>query len=65
MSLHADLASVLSTLDQVIERLAEAANEVDGAEREDLMADLYEVERHLRSATRRLNRTVSSLPEQA
>lgn len=63
MSLHADLASVLSTLDQVLERLTEAANEVDGSERDDLLVDLYEVERHLRSATRRLNRTVSSLPE--
>lgn len=63
MSLHADLASVLSTLDQVLERLTEAANEVDGSERDDLLVDLYEVERHLRSATRRLNRTVSSLPD--
>jgi len=54
---------VLSTLDQVLERLTEAANEVDGSERDDLLVDLYEVERHLRSATRRLNRTVSSLPE--
>ena len=63
MSLHADLASVLSTLDQVLERLSEAANEVDGSERDDLLVDLYEVERHLRSATRRLNRTVSTLPD--
>jgi hypothetical protein len=63
VSLHADLASVLSTLDQVLERLSEAANEVDGSERDDLLVDLYEVERHLRSATRRLNRTVSSLPD--
>ena len=54
---------MLSTLDQVIERLTEAANEVDGSERDDLLVDLYEVERHLRAATRRLNRTVSSLPE--
>ncbi len=63
MSLHADLASVLSTLDQVLERLTEAANQVDGQQREDLQSDLYEVERHLRSATRRLSRTVSGLPE--
>ncbi len=63
MSLHADLTSVLSTLDQVLERLDEAANSVDGAQREDLLVDLYEVERHLRSASRRLTRTVSGLPE--
>ncbi len=62
MSLHADLTSVLSTLDQVLERLDEAANSVDGAAREDLLVDLYEVERHLRSASRRLTRTVSGLP---
>jgi hypothetical protein len=63
VSLHADLTSVLSTLDQVLERLDEAANSVDGAQREDLLVDLYEVERHLRSASRRLTRTVSGLPE--
>lgn len=63
MSLHADLTSVLSTLDQVLERLDEAANSVDGAQREDLLVDLYEVERHLRSASRRLSRTVSGLPD--
>lgn len=63
MSLHADLTSVLSTLDGVLERLDEAAASVDGAQREDLMVDLYEVERHLRSASRRLTRTVSGLPD--
>jgi hypothetical protein len=63
VSLHADLASVLSTLDQVLERLSEAAETVDGDEREDLLIDLYEVERHIKSATRRLNRTVSGLPQ--
>lgn len=63
VSLHADLASVLSTLDQVLERLTEAAEEVDGDQREDLLVDLFEVERHIRQATRRLNRTVGSLPQ--
>jgi hypothetical protein len=63
VSLHADLASVLSTLDQVLERLSEATHEVDGDEREDLLSDLYEVERHIRSASRRLNRTLVGLPE--
>lgn len=63
MSLHADLTSVLSTLDQVLERLEEAANAVDGAQREDLLVDLYEVERYLHSASRRLTRTVSGLPD--
>jgi len=62
VSLHADLTSALSTLDQLLERLAEAAAEVDGTEREDLLVDIYEVERHLRAAARRLNRTVANLP---
>ena len=62
MSLHADLTSVLSTLDQVLERLEEAGASVDGDAREDLLGDLYEVERHLRQASRRLTRTVSGLP---
>ncbi len=59
MSLDADLTSLLSSLEQVLERLDEAAEQVDGDEREDLLIDLHEVERHLRAATRRLNRTVS------
>lgn len=63
MSLHADLTSVLSTLDQVMERLEEAAESVEGAARDDLLIDLHEVERHLRSASRRLTRTVGGLPE--
>lgn len=62
MSLHADLSSVLSTLEQLVERLDEAGRQVDGERREDLLIDLHEVERHLRSATRRLTRTVSGLP---
>lgn len=63
MSLHADLTSVLSTLEQVIERLDEAAGAVDGTTRDDLLVDLYEVERHLKSATRRLTRTVNGLSD--
>lgn len=62
MSLHADLTSVMSTLDQVFERLEEAANEVKGTAEDDLVTDIYEVERHLRQAARRLSRTIRSLP---
>ena len=61
--MHADLTSVLSTLDQVIERLDEAGSQLEGPAREDLLIDLYEVERHLRAATRRLTRTVSAMPD--
>lgn len=62
MSLHADLTSVMSTLDQVFERLEEAANEVKGTKDDDLVTDIYEVERHLRQAARRLARTIRALP---
>ncbi|CAB4541407.1 unannotated protein [freshwater metagenome] len=63
MSLHADLTSVMSTLDQVFERLDEAAKELGGTKDEDLLTDIYEVERHLRQAARRLTRTLAALPE--
>jgi hypothetical protein len=62
VSLHADLTSVMSTLDQVLERLDEAANEVKGTKDDDVATDIYEVERHLRQAARRLTRTLASLP---
>lgn len=62
MSLHADLSSVQSTLDQVLDRVAEAAAEVRGTDRDDVLGDLYEVERHLKAAVRRLSRTISGLP---
>lgn len=63
MSLHADLTSVMSTLDQVFERLDEAANEVKGTKDDDLVTDIHEVERHLRQAARRLSRTIRSLSD--
>ena len=62
MSLHADLTSVMSTLDQMLERLDVAAREVSGTSQDELLVDIYEVERHLRQAARRLTRTLSSLP---
>lgn len=65
VSLHADLTSVMSTLDQVLERLDEAANEVKGTKDDDLASDIYEVERHLRQAARRLTRTLATLPGSA
>jgi hypothetical protein len=65
VSLHADLTSVMSTLDQVLERLDEAANEVKGTKDDDVATDIYEVERHLRQAARRLTRTIAALPGSA
>ena len=62
MSLNADLASLSSTLDQMLERVESAAGEVRGTNRDDLLGDLYEIERHLRSANRRLRRALASMP---
>ncbi|HTO01290.1 MAG TPA: hypothetical protein VL068_11505 [Microthrixaceae bacterium] len=65
MSLHADLTSVMSTLDQMFERLDDAAKELQNSPDDDLLSDIYEIERHLRQASRRLTRTLNSLPEGA
>jgi hypothetical protein len=51
-----------STIDQLLQRVEDAANEVRGTSRDDLLGDLYEVERHLQSASRRLRRGLASLP---
>jgi hypothetical protein len=61
VSLHADLASLQSTLDQALERLGEAVETVRGTELDDVVGDLYEIERHLRAAARRLGRTLGDL----
>jgi hypothetical protein len=60
MSLHADLASLSSSLDQMLERVEAAVVEVEGTTNEDLLVDLFEVERSLRTANRRLNRILAA-----
>lgn len=60
MSLHADLSSMQSTLDQVLARLAEASEVVRGSDRDDLLGDLYEIERNLEAAQRRLRRALTA-----
>ncbi|MEI2639644.1 MAG: hypothetical protein V9F03_11730 [Microthrixaceae bacterium] len=61
MSIHADLSSIMSTFDQALERLDESAREVAGGPEDDVVADIYEVERHLRQAQRRLKRAIDYL----
>ncbi|UDY36023.1 hypothetical protein [Dermatobacter hominis] len=60
MSLHADLASMQSTLDQVLVRVDEASQVVRGTDRDDLLGDLYEIERNLQAAQRRLRRALEA-----
>ena len=47
----------------MLERVDAAAESVKGTDKEDLLIDLYEIERFLRSANRRLNRALSELSE--
>lgn len=50
----AQLSSLSTALDDLSNRVTALADEQHGAPREDVAADLYEVERHLQAATRRL-----------
>lgn len=61
-SAAADLSSVATDLDALVRRVTAAAEGVadDGAEA--VASDLYEVERALRSASRRLQQTLRALP---
>ena len=50
----AQLSSLSTALDDLSKRVTELADQFQGSPREDLAADLYEVERHLTAAGRRL-----------
>jgi hypothetical protein len=51
---RAPLTSTASSLDELIRRVTEAADDLSGGGQDDLAADLYEVERSLRTGARRL-----------
>ena len=57
----AQLSSLSSSLEQITERVVAIADQFSGAPREDLAADLYDVERHLNAANRRLKGLVDRL----
>ena len=62
MSLDAAHLSSLSTaLDELTARITALADDLAGAPREDVAADLYEIERHLNAATRRLHTLLARL----
>ncbi|MDQ2651085.1 MAG: hypothetical protein M3Z03_16215 [Actinomycetota bacterium] len=50
----AQLSSLSSSLDQLTQRITSMAEGFAGAPREDLAADLYDIERHLNAASRRM-----------
>lgn len=62
MPLDAALLSSLSTaLDELTQRITALADDLHGAPRADVAADLYEVERNLNAACRRLRTLVERL----
>lgn len=58
---RAALSSASTTLDDLVTRVTDVADEVQAAGDESLAHDLYEVERALRSAHRRLSDVVRRL----
>ncbi len=57
----AELSSLSSVIRELGERVSEVARRYEGTEREDVAFELYEVERGLQGATRRLDRLTRSL----
>jgi hypothetical protein len=57
----AQLSSLSSALEQLTDRIVAIANEFAGSPRENAAADLYDVERHLNAANRRLKSLVDRL----
>lgn len=55
---QAELSSLSSALDELTARVTVLAEHYAKAEREELYVDLYEVERSLRTANRRLAKVV-------
>jgi len=58
---HAQLSSVATALGEMIQRVSEAADRLRVGGRDDLAGDLYEVERSLQAAARRLAGLVREL----
>ncbi len=57
----AQLSSLSTALDDLTHRIVALADGYQDSPREDVAADLYEVERHLQAATRRLRSLVDKL----
>jgi hypothetical protein len=60
MSARAELSSVATALEELVERVGTIANGLAGVERDDLGSDLFEVERTLGAAQRRLARVIDA-----
>jgi hypothetical protein len=51
---QAQLSSLSTSLADLVQRVTSMADGFQGSPREDVAADLYDVERHLQAASRRL-----------
>lgn len=60
---HAQLSSVATALENLAERVTAAADRHAGTPRDDIAADLYEVERALRTARRRLAKALRAMQD--
>lgn len=58
MTARAELSSVSTGLEELVKRVTDIADRLAGDEKEQLAPDLYEVERALRAAERRLRRVI-------
>jgi hypothetical protein len=58
MTARAELSSVATRLHELLGRVSEIAEGLAGDERDDVGPELFEVERQLRTAERRLNRVL-------
>jgi hypothetical protein len=61
MSAGPQLSSVATALAEMTRRITGIADEFAGTEREDIATTLYEVERALQAASRRLEKVVDQL----
>jgi len=55
------LSSLSTALDDLSQRITTLADDLQGSPREDVAADLYEVERNLQAAARRLRTLLGRL----
>ncbi len=58
---HAELDSASTTIDELIDRISAAANRFEAGGDEATATDLYDVERSMRAASRRLGAVVRRL----
>jgi hypothetical protein len=55
MSNHAELSSLVTALDELVTRVSSLADDLAGVDRDVIGPELFEVERSLRAAQRRLS----------